>query len=165
MAYNKLCLTFFSEENTKAISRYKKYISESLSDTINNKINFNTANQKSFPAICDDIFMKKLELIQNKKQAKFELTLEKIIQFVCMFYQIEESQLHKKSRGHFNAKVRAMIAWTAMEFNITTLTQVATYFNRETSSISRVLNRIFFLANEEFTKIKEFIQKNATTQA
>src|SRR5580704_3487055 len=150
-------LSYFSQDNNKAISLYKEFITEDIMG--NAAMCFDISNKKTFPVVCDDAFMKSLELIQSVSIKKSRLTL-KDIGFVCAFYQIEEMQLHTKSRAQFNAKVRAMIAGVAKKLKVATSTHVAVYFNRNLSSISRILNRLNSKAIDE---IERFI--NARTQA
>jgi chromosomal replication initiation ATPase DnaA len=131
-----------------------------------NTINFDISNQKSFPAICDDAFMKKLEMVQNSSINQNELTLEKIIHNVCEYYQIDELELHKKSCLHVHTKIRSIVAIMAIEFKVCSATKVAAYFNREHSTISRKLNTILFSSSymELLRDIREFI-KSANMQA
>jgi REP element-mobilizing transposase RayT len=157
-------LGYFSDTEARALSFYKKFIT--CTSNNNSEINFDISNQKSFPAICDDAFMRKVETIKKKSVDKSMLLLEQIIQPICSFYQTEEVQLHTASRARNYAKIRAVIAWAAVEFKICTITKVASYFNREVSSLSRILNQIALSSNyhSELAKIREVIN-NANTQA
>lgn len=155
-------LGYFSDSDAHALVYYKNFISETISQNI---AILDIENKKSFPVVCDDSFMKKLDSMQNDLKNKPNLTLNQIIKFACEFYHIEEMQLHTKSRCRFNAKIRAVIAWLTIEFKICSVTTVASYFKREHSTVTRILNRIA-LSSEicELQKIKELIE-NALTQA
>lgn len=150
-------LNYFSPDDAIARSKYKIFIAENHSNIQN--INFETSNQKNFPAICDDAFMKNIESLQTHHTKKSVLALGVIIKKICAFYQINEEQLHTKTRERKYVKIRAIIAWAAIEFNISTITKVALYFGREHSTMSRIIKRICSTAdNVDLKKIKELIQ-------
>ncbi|MDR3490496.1 MAG: transposase [Gammaproteobacteria bacterium] len=133
-------LRYFSTDERDSLIGYKKFILEPFDQ--NAAINFNIANKKSFPAICDDVFMKKLESLQNNIEESFDLTLDQLIDSVCLFYKIEEACLYVKSRNRFNSKIRAVIAWLALEFKIGSAAMVANYFKCEHTTVTRAIKRI-----------------------
>jgi len=51
-------------------------------------------------------------------------------------------ELHSQRKTHVLAKIRATIAWLALELKICTITVVADYFNRNISSLTRTINRL-----------------------
>lgn len=156
-------LSYFSSDYVNAVSNYKEFC---LPDDENDaEINFDKGNQESFPIICDDSFMKKLAHLLSKQSRQYNITLEKIVDFSCKFYSIDEKELHSTSRQRLNAKIRAVIAWLAIEFKICSITQVACYFKRDHSTVTRILNRIISSSeNQELERMKKLFE-NALTQA
>ncbi len=150
-------LGYFSSDEMDALICYKKFIVEPSDQ--NAAINFNIANRKSFPVICDDVFMKRLESLQNNIEEVFDLTLDQIIDSVCLFYRIEEAFLHIKSRNRFCSKIRAVIAWLVLEFKIGPAAMVATYFKCEHTTVTRAIKRILLVdESQELAKIKNVIK-------
>lgn len=153
-------LNYFSPESTKAREKYKLFMMDDNSST--KQINFETSNQKTFPAIGDDAFMKNIESIQNLRPTPSTLTLKEIIKKTCEFYQINEEKLHTKTRARKYAKIRAVIAWIAIEFKISTTTKVALHFGREHSTVSRLLKNIYSHLNNDLIEIKKSLQYTHT---
>lgn len=154
----RFILNIFSQDDAIARKKYKLFITKNYASRM---FNFEKSNQKSFPAICDDIFMKKIASLQNTQTIK--PYLKDIIKLVCKFYLINEEKLHVKTRDRKNAKIRAIIALVAVEFKVSTASEVALYFGRDHSTMSRIMRRIQNnVANIELMKIKELIQATHT---
>jgi REP element-mobilizing transposase RayT len=140
---------------------YQKFL---FDQTQNSDINFSLSTQKSFPAICDDQFMQKLTQIQKVDDRMIKLTLRNAVELICEYYAVKESDLHIRSQKRLFSKIRLMTAMLVIRFKVATLSEIAIYFNRDISTLSRGISKISMLDNVEFDDIKHYIE-NAIAQA
>lgn len=148
-------LKLFSTVPTSAIRAYINFMNRKD----DNELSFETANQKTFPVICDDAFMKKLEVMQRIDQHyTHDMTLDKLIKDTCVYFNIKDSELYHSKLCRSNSKIRAVIAWLAMEFKLANITMVAILFNRDHSTISKKLNSLLTSENiNELNQVKKYI--------
>ena len=118
---------------------YQKFMLDQSHDSA---MNFSLSMQKSFPAICDDSFMKQLMQLQEIDNRVIKVTLRELVELICEYYSVKESDLHTHSQKRLPSKIRLMIARLVIYFKVANLTDVATYFNRDGSTFSRGLGRM-----------------------
>lgn len=118
-------------------------------------IDFERSTQKSFPAICDDHFMLRIASLQNNCQRKLQIKLCDLVKHVCEHYAVEEERLSAKTKNRQYAKLRAIVAWLAVQFEVATIQAVAEYFCRDASGVSRGLSRLSKeVTTQEFAEVE-----------
>jgi len=71
------------------------------------------------------------------------------VRVVAEHYELEPSELERKSRGHKQSEARYIIAWLCTETGATTLTKVAERFQRDLATISGGVRRIRRLSQQD----------------
>ena len=120
-------------------------------------LNFSFSMQKNFPAICDDQFMQQLNLLQKIDTEMIKITLKKLVELICEYYKVKESDLHMRSQKRWPSKIRLIIARLAIQLKVANLTDVAAYFNRDVTTFSRGLSRMVF-KDIEFNDVKYYVE-------
>jgi len=69
-------------------------------------------------------------------------SLEAIIETVCGHYEVTEDELGGPSRVRRLSEARAVVGWLAVATRSTTLTEVATRFHRDLTTLCRIVGRI-----------------------
>jgi REP element-mobilizing transposase RayT len=113
----------------------------------------------------DDGFIEKI-MGKGVMQTRKEIVLNDLIRYVCKDYGIDEEQLASSGRDRYTSEARQVIGWLALKTDNLTLTQVAQYFGRDVTTLSRGVKRI----EESILKSKTFAKKlenlnNAIAQA
>lgn len=140
------------------ITAYQQFMSSEFDADKNHSLSM----QKTFPAICDDQFMKKIMQIQEIDKPSIKVQLTSIVESICEYYSIKESDLLIRTQNRLLSKARFMTARLAIQFEVATLTVVATYFNRDVSTLSRGSSKI--MSGNEFDEVKRYVE-NAIAQA
>jgi len=88
----------------------------------------------------DDGFFASLE--PDKTPPAPQQSLEQLAEAVCQKYDVSETALKSMSRDRWNVKIRAEIGLTAIRNGIASNAEIARYFNRNQSGISRSIDRL-----------------------
>ncbi len=103
-------------------------------------------------------FMQKLLQLQRVDDRIIKATLREIIELLCEYYGIKETDLHMRSQNRMFSKIRLMSARLVIQFKIANLSDIAAYFNRDVSTFSRGLHRMPISDNVEFDNIKHYVE-------
>ena len=117
-----------TQNPSNAKTDYRDYMQSSSHE---NPTQFDHSIQKSFPTICDDSFMLKLEKLQQTKSDKAKPNFDELVKHICNYYLIDKSALHLPSRNRLCSKIRLMIAGVSIDMQISNLTTIANYFQRD----------------------------------
>jgi putative transposase len=133
---SNIVLNYFSNDSRKAIYLYKYFMC--LTDTnIPTKL-FNQGNQKGYPVLCEDSFLKGLSQNISLPSA---ITLEEIVQYLANHYKVESSILMGPSRNKLYSEIRMLTALVAIELKIASLTTISKYFNRDITAFIHLIKR------------------------
>jgi len=69
-------------------------------------------------------------------------TLEELVRDICQMHDTSEAALKSYSRNRNHSAIRAEIGLTAIENGVASNAEIARYFNRSQSSLSRAINRM-----------------------
>jgi chromosomal replication initiation ATPase DnaA len=84
-----------------------------------------------------------LEQILGKRiQPTPEVSLNEIVTYVSAEYAVNEEDLRGPSRNRVVCEVRAVIGWLSWRLESSSITDVAIYFQRESSTFSRPIRKI-----------------------
>lgn len=114
----------------------------------------------------NDRFVEKvLETQLSTLYKRKQLALESLVRSVCKEYKLKEADLASSSRNRHASEVRQVIGWLALKTDNITLTQVAQYFGRDVTTLSRGVKRMEEQIRE--TQIEKKLERlfNTITQA
>lgn len=157
-------LSIFAEELTSARMQYQQFIVEGVG--IKNQKEYLCGNQKSIPILGTDNFLEQLARVAHIRP-KSKLTLPQIAEYVCAGYKLVPSALNQSLRTHGYSKIRAMIAWLAVELRICNLTTAAAFFERDVTNLSRSIRTLMqdVTAKNELTLLKDRLNEMSISQA
>lgn len=128
-------LSYFNKSKSAAIFQYNCFMHEIVENQ--STIEFQSGNQRNFSILANDDFIEKLE--KKIHIEKVHISMDDLIKTVCSYYLVEVYQLQSHSRKREFSRIRGVIAWLAQELKISNLHEVAKYFNRDASGLSRLL--------------------------
>jgi len=160
-------LGLFDRKKNPARKAYQRFVSKGLGEAYRKE--FHIGNQGGV-ALGDEAFFIKLPEFEKSRrlQNSPQLELSEINKQVCRFFQIPESLLKTKDRSLLASKLRSFAALIFSEQS-GSISQVADYYGRDISTISRQitnLKRKMLTDNtleKELNRLKK--QLNAKTQA
>lgn len=131
----------FSKQQSKAISEYKKFTTESTDETSEKA--YYSGNQKGLSVLGDDTFKDQLPNIEEviPRKRRVSMKIADISEQVCNHFEISETALKQKQNSRLLAKYRSYIAFIFTE-NEGSIKEAATYFNRDPSTLSRQLTAL-----------------------
>ncbi|MDR3491977.1 MAG: transposase [Gammaproteobacteria bacterium] len=149
-------LSYFDQNENIAAIRYLNFMHDNISESLN----LTTSTQHTYDILGDDDFLQGLQI--NVEMKKYPISLENITRMVCLHYSINQSNLTDKSRSRVNTKLRATIGWLVKEFNICTLSNVAKFFSRDPTGLSRSIRNIESenKTKKELNELKNLIEKS-----
>jgi len=128
----------FGAETTTARHNFAKFIKEGIELDSDNK--FHHGSKKDGRIIGDDTF---LDQILNRKDIPTKKPgFDEVEVAVCQVFSLSRSELQKKGTRHKPAQARALIGLIATQLEISTLTEVANYFQRDISTLSTGIKRL-----------------------
>ena len=92
----------------------------------------------------DDIFT---DAVLNRRSVQKKIKFEKIVSYICDQYKVNEQDLQYMSRRRDYSEIRGIIGWLAVQLKAGPLVEVASYFNRDLSTLSRVVRNLEKKAN------------------
>lgn len=159
-------LGLFSNDKLVSQNLYLNFLQDKNLNEISPR-EFNSGNKNNISCLCSDLFLNNLNLEKYNKSLEYNFTLEEIINFVCKYYSVTESDLQNISRKRLLTKSRASIAWLAQSLKICTLTKVASYFHKDVSTLTEAIARL--TCNEgthaELKRLLHLFLQNPLTQA
>jgi len=129
----------------RARERYHEFVQAGM-DEDHAKV-FHQRNKDS-RLLGDDDFME-VAYAKSKTERSKPPTLDDIVRVVAEHYELEPSELERKSRGHKQSEARYIIAWLCTETGAATLTKVAERFQRDLATISGGVRRIRRLSQQD----------------
>ena len=112
----------------------------------------------------DDGFLK--SVIEKPIRPSLDITLEEIALHISAEYGVSEGELRSPTRNRKASEARAVVGWLARRLGVASIKEVAGYFQREASTLSRRVGRVDLEAknsDELRGRLDRFI--NALTQA
>lgn len=154
-------LSHFSDKRLIAVSRYHQFITKR--DDYHSP-EFQRGNQPGYDILAEDDFMEKIRVDENEEIK--HINLEKLINLVCDYYQVNASILKSNLRTRLYSRMRAFIAILSQEFAQCTFTSLAAYFNRDVSGVVRSIRQVRedTDASNELNILRKLIEKS-TSQA
>ena len=70
------------------------------------------------------------------------ISMESLVRSVCKEYNLKDADLTSASRNRTASEARQIIGWLALKSDNITLTQVAQYFGRDVTTLSRGVKRM-----------------------
>lgn len=128
----------FGEERTTARHNFTKFINEGKGLDSDNK--FHHGSKKDGRIIGDDVFLDKI--LNRKDYQTRKPDFDEIEETVCREFSLSKGELRKKGTQHKPAQARALIGLVATQLEVSTLTEVATCFQRDISTLSTGIKRL-----------------------
>ncbi len=89
----------------------------------------------------DDLFIEQV-IAKKKAKSKLEMTLPELSKHFCLLNHLDEKELLGPSRLRRMTALRSIFAWMANSLEIATLEELAIFLNRDSATLSRVVNRM-----------------------
>lgn len=89
-------------------------------------------------------------------------SVESITSYLCEYYQVKSEQLYMNSSTSAVAECRAAIAWLALNLGIDTVKNVATFFRREVSTVSKRKSSLEKNDKDKLQKLRKEYLKTLT---
>jgi putative transposase len=90
--------------------------------------------------LADDRFLE--QVLGKRIQPTPEVSLDEIMTYVSAEYGVEEEELRGPSRNRVVCEARAVIGWLSWRLESSSITDVAIYFQRDSSTFSRHIGKI-----------------------
>ncbi|MFH2129672.1 MAG: transposase [bacterium] len=131
----------FNNHRPKAINEYQKFTTGHTDDETEKA--FYYGNQKGMAILGDDTFMEKLPDSEemNIRKGLVPLSIPEISEQVCNYFDILEEVIKQKQNSRLGARYRTYVAFIYSE-NKGSIKEVATYFKRDPSTLSRQLTTL-----------------------
>ncbi len=114
--------------------------------------------------LADDSFLE--QVLGKKAQSLPEVSLDEIVAYVGAEYGVSVDELRGPSRNRMVSEARAVIGWLSRRLGTGTIKDVAIYFQRDPSTVSRHIGTIAAKAkNSDDLRERISIYINALTQA
>ncbi len=127
----------FGERLGQARQRFAAFVEEGISDGHSELF----YGGKDDPRVVgEEDFVKKV--LPRKAHATRPPSLSAIVAHVCRSASLSEPALKAPGKGRSPAQARALIGWLCVKSKAATLTQVATHFHREISTISHAVSAV-----------------------
>ena len=142
----------FGEDITTARHSFAQFMNEDIGLEHENK--FHQGSVKDARVIGNDDF---LDRISNKKVSQIiKPDFKEIEMTVCRTFSLSKEELRKKGTLHKPAQARALIGLIATQLEISTLTEVAKYFQRDISTLSTGIKRLTIKVKKSDEKISSW---------
>lgn len=126
-------LSLMASELNRAREAYRLFVRADIGITGENWL---TGHPEEPRVLGDDQFLSRLSL---KLRPRSRLTLTELVDQVCLEYSIPAAELASSSRRRLYSRVRAVILDRAVRLRIGSLSDVARYFQRSSSSLNKSL--------------------------
>jgi len=131
-------LSVFGETISEALPQYARFMEAECQPSIMHKLRH--GEEDDHRTLGDDQFIASL----NRDVCKPAVppTLDELIKEICLKHGVSATSLMSLSRQRKLARIRAEIGLAAIESNIATNAEVARFFNRSQSGLSRAVSRL-----------------------
>lgn len=130
-------LSYFAKRATTAHHRYAAFVHEGKSE--GHRAEFHQGGDDG-RVLADDHFLQQVFAVEEKPRPA--VTLTAIITCISAAYDVSEEDLRGPARTRILSEARRLIGWLARHFGTATIQEVATYFDRDASTLSRHLGKI-----------------------
>ena len=130
-------LSYFAKRVHTCRQRYAAFVQEGKGE--GHREEFHKGGEDG-RVLADDQFLEHVLGLANKPQPK--VALAAIIRCIGEHYGVCEEELRGPARTRRLAEVRRLIGWLARHFGAASTQEVATYFHRDASTLSRHLGKI-----------------------
>ena len=129
-------LSMFGDTVANARQQYARFMQVACPKDISQSLRHGTKSDQRI--LGDDAFLASLgsELTQPSSQR----TLMELTQQICRKYKTSETELASDSRDRLYSRIRAEIGLVAIDGGIATNAEIARFFNRSQSGMSRAIN-------------------------
>ena len=131
-------LAQFAAKKLTAIRRYGKFVEEGLELGHQKKFHCGTYEGR---ALGDDRFVEKV-LLETEEVRPVDLQLDQIIESICVVYHLTRTELRAQGKEQPAAEARAVAAHCARKWPSVKLSEMAAFFGRDPSGLSRAARRI-----------------------
>ncbi len=108
--------------------------------------------------LADSKFLKKvINGYRRNERRQLDVKLQDIIEYVSNQFEVSTKDLCGESRNRYLSEARALIGWLARQTEAATTRDVALYFNRDATTLSRLVGRIEIDAAEGAKKLKRHL--------
>lgn len=130
-------LSYFAKRLPTGRQRYAAFVQEGKDEGYREEFHKGGEDGR---VLADDRFLEHVVARENRPQP--EVTLAAIIRCICDNYDVREDDLRGPARTRVLSNARGMIGWLARHFGTAAIKDVATYCNRDTSTLSRHIGKI-----------------------
>ena len=131
-------LSAFGDSLHDARRQYARFVQTECPTSIREK--FSDGSDKDHRILGDDGFFASLEM--QAIPPKAQQTLEELARIICQKYDVSVAELRSPSRERRYAAIRAEVGLTAVEEGVASNAELARYFNRNQSGMSRAINQL-----------------------
>jgi putative transposase len=147
-------LSKFSEIKNEAIFKYTSYVSEvELPDELDEL----RKNFKDSHVLGNDNFIEQIRTQRLIPKINI-LSLEEIIESVCRLFQIEKELVIAHGKSQNASFARAVIAMVAADAGRVSIIEISNRLNRDSSTISSLISRLYDKYNESVEKRLELLE-------
>jgi REP-associated tyrosine transposase len=130
-------LSAFGDSLHDARRQYARFVQTECPTSIREK--FSAGSDDDHRILGDDGFFASLEL--QAIPPKGQPTLEELTQIICQKHDVSVAELRSPSRERRYAAIRAEVGLTAVEEGVASNAELARYFNRNQSGMSRAISQ------------------------
>jgi REP element-mobilizing transposase RayT len=154
-------LSFFGKRLKNSREKYTEFVLSALQ--MGHQDLF-YGNDKDSRVLGNDRF---IEQVTGKEIQTGKISLERIIKIVCEQNKITEKELKEDGRNRKLSEYRGIICWLAKKNDISTLSKIGVRFNRDITTLSRMVNKIDKRVREDKNYGQALLQyyNNAIMQA
>ncbi|KPK95336.1 MAG: transposase [Deltaproteobacteria bacterium SM23_61] len=161
-------LSQFSSRRSRARKEYREFVHSGKAE--GHREEFHRGKRGERRVLGDDTFIEEV-LSREERRVERVPGMGKIIEKVCHYYGVKESELSAAGRGHRVSEVRGVIAWLVLESRKLTLKDLSKRVNRDISTLSSGARRVRVLSKRDtklsatMEELKHALLKSQTLQA
>ena len=126
----------FGDKITSSLKGYRDFVLKGVAEA--HRSDFHQGGSDS-RILGDDDF---IDTVLNRKPALKKIKLAAIVAYVCKQHKVSEKELRLPSRRRDYAEIRGIIGLLAVQLKAAPLTEVAEHFNRDLSTLSRIVRNV-----------------------
>ena len=138
--YTEWVLSQFGKRINTCRQRYEEFVRAGFGEGYREEFHGGGEDHR---VLGNDRFVEKMletQLCQPYKRN--HISMERLVRSVCKEYNLKDADLTSASRNRTASEARQIIGWLALKSDNITLTQVAQYFGRDVTTLSRGVKRM-----------------------
>jgi putative transposase len=161
-------LSQFSSRRSRARKEYRKFVHSGKAE--GHREEFHRGKRGERRVLGDDAFIEEV-LSREERRVEWVPGMGEIIEKVCGYFGVKESELSAAGRSHRVSEVRGVIAWLVLESGKLTLKDLSKRVNRDISTLSSGARRVRVLSKRDtelsatMEELKHALLKFQTLQA